>query len=84
MAAGVPVIATLSEGAREIIESEKTGKLVPIGDAEALSNAMCELLSDPHQREHLAANAQRVTRERFSLERMVDATERLYLQALQA
>src|SRR5437870_5500056 len=39
MAAGVPVIATLSEGAREIIESEKTGKLVPIGDAEALSNA---------------------------------------------
>jgi glycosyltransferase involved in cell wall biosynthesis len=36
------------------------------------------LLSDPGQRERLSANAQRVVRERFLLERMLEATEQVY------
>lgn len=82
MAAGVPVIATMSEGAREIIDSDRTGRLVPIRDVDALAGAICELLSDPEQRERLSANAQRAVGERFSLERMVDETEQVYRQAL--
>lgn len=83
MAAGVPVIATMSEGAREIIEGDQTGTLVPIGDVEALAGAISALLSDPQARDRLGANARRVVGERFSLARMVDATERVYLQATQ-
>jgi glycosyltransferase involved in cell wall biosynthesis len=83
MAGGVPVIATMSEGAREIIEPGNTGKLVPVGDVEALAKAMCGLLADPKERARLSAQAQRAVRERFTLERMVNATEQLYRQVLE-
>jgi glycosyltransferase involved in cell wall biosynthesis len=82
MAVGTPVIASMSEGAREIIEDDKTGRLVPISDVEALAKAICELLSDPAQCGRLSANAGRVVRERFSLERMVMETEKVYEKVL--
>jgi glycosyltransferase involved in cell wall biosynthesis len=82
MAAGVPVIATMSEGAQEIIEANRTGRLVPISDELALAGAIDELLSDCKERERLSVNAQRAVRERFSLERMVDETEQLYRAVL--
>jgi glycosyltransferase involved in cell wall biosynthesis len=78
MAAGVPVIATMSEGAREIIKDNHTGRLVPIGDLETLASVISELLSDAKARARLSQNARRDVRERFSLERMVAATERVY------
>lgn len=82
MAAGTPVIATMSEGAREIIEDDQAGRLVPIGDVEALATAIGELLSNREERDRLSAISQRVVRERFSLERMVKETEKVYRQAL--
>lgn len=82
MAAGVPVIATSSEGAREIIEADKTGCLIPIFDTEALANAVSALLDDPKMRERLAANAFREVSERFSLDRMVEKTEQIYHEVL--
>ena len=83
MAAGVPVIATASEGAREIIDDQQTGRLVPIGDGEALADAICGLLADSELLERLSAEAQCRVRERFSLERMLDATEEVYREVLQ-
>jgi len=83
MAAGVPVLATMSEGACEIIDPDQTGRLVPLRDVDALAGAIDELLSDPHECQRLSANAQRAVRERFSLARMVDETEDVYLQVLE-
>ena len=83
MAGGVPVIATMSEGAREIIDNNQTGRLVPIGDVEALARALDELLSDPKKRDRLSESAQRAVRERFSLERMLAATEQVYQQVIE-
>jgi L-malate glycosyltransferase len=80
MAAGVPVIATASEGAREIIQDRETGRLVPIGDTHALAEAIRDLLDNPAERERLAQNAQRDARTRFSLSRMVDRTEQVYTE----
>jgi glycosyltransferase involved in cell wall biosynthesis len=82
MAAGTPVIATMSEGAREIIDDNNTGRLVPIGDVEALAKAIGKLLSDREERDRLSANAERAVRERFSLRRMIEATEDVYRQTL--
>jgi glycosyltransferase involved in cell wall biosynthesis len=82
MAGGVPVVATMTGGAREIIAPDRTGLLVPIGDTEALARAIIELLSDEHQREVLAANARRAVAERFSLDRMVAETEEVYRAVL--
>jgi glycosyltransferase involved in cell wall biosynthesis len=78
MAAGVPVIATASEGAREIIEDNRSGRLVAIGDQGALAKAIDELLNDSTERDRLAQNASAVACEQFSLERMVERTEKVY------
>lgn len=82
MACGVPVVATMTQGAREIIEPNKTGRLVPVGGVEDLAKAMLELLSDRERREKLAENAGQMVAARFSLERMVDETERVYQEIL--
>src|SRR5436190_5533696 len=50
MAAGVPVLATASEGAREIIDDDSSGRLVPIGDITSLAKTIDELLSDESER----------------------------------
>jgi glycosyltransferase involved in cell wall biosynthesis len=81
MAAGVPIIATRSEGALEIIDDEQNGRLVPIADPDALAKAMDQLLSDFEECERLSENGRRVVRERFSLGRMLDATEQVYREA---
>jgi glycosyltransferase involved in cell wall biosynthesis len=82
MAAGVPVVATASEGAREIIEDDQTGRLVPVGDSEAMATAIIELLNDPTERKRLADNALAHVQEKFSLDRMVERTIQVYAAAL--
>ena len=82
MAAGVPVVTTASEGAREIIEDNQTGRLVPVGDSEAMATAIIELLNDPSDRKRLANNALVSVKEHFSLDRMVERTEQVYKDAL--
>ena len=82
MAAGLPVVAAASEGAREIIEDGFSGKLVPVDDAGALAQAIDALLDNPLERSRLGRNAQLVARERFSLARMATDTERVYRDVL--
>lgn len=82
MAAGLPIIATASEGALEILEDGVSGKLVPPDNPEALAEAINKLLDDPLERARLGQNALRVARDRFSLARMASDTERVYREAL--
>jgi glycosyltransferase involved in cell wall biosynthesis len=82
MASGLAVVATATEGAREIIEHGVTGMLVPVGDVESLASVIVELLEDANERRRIGARARETARERFSLDRMVEATERIYLEAL--
>jgi glycosyltransferase involved in cell wall biosynthesis len=84
MAAGLPVVASSSEGALEIIEDGLTGKLVPVDDPEALAQAIIDLLDDPVECSRLGSNAQVAARERYSLERMARDTERVYQEVLAA
>lgn len=81
-ACGVPVVATATEGAREIVADELTGLIVPIGDAQALAAAVVSLLEDEPRRLELGARARESARARFGLERMIEATERIYAEAL--
>ena len=76
MLTGVPVIASETEGAREIIGAASLGKLVPIDSSEKLAEAVIELLSG--NRNDLSLNARRHIVENFSLGRMIDETESLY------
>jgi glycosyltransferase involved in cell wall biosynthesis len=81
MAAGTPVVATRTEGAQEVVEDEVTGLLVPIGDVEKMAESIVRLLKDQEQRKAMGVRAAASARERFSLSRMVDEIERIYLEA---
>ena len=48
MACGTPVVSTDCEhGPREILENGKWGRLMPVGDSEAMAKAIMETLRDP-------------------------------------
>jgi L-malate glycosyltransferase len=81
MAAETAVVATATEGAQEVIEDQKTGLLVPIGDVDRIAEAVTELLANPRKRREMAVHAKQAAHERFSLKRMVDEIERVYLAA---
>jgi glycosyltransferase involved in cell wall biosynthesis len=65
MAAGVPVVATRAGGLNDLIEDGVTGRLVDIGDADAMASAIAGLLQNDIERLRLAKQAQAVARERF-------------------
>ena len=82
MASGLAVVATATEGAREIIENGRTGLLVAVGDREALAASVLHLLEDTHRRALLGSSARDAARERYGLDHMIDLTERLYSEIL--
>jgi glycosyltransferase involved in cell wall biosynthesis len=82
MAAGLPVVATASEGALEIIEDGLTGKIVPADDPDALAETINNLLDDPVECARLGGNARLAARERYSLARMASETEQVYRELL--
>lgn len=82
LACGVPVVATATEGAREVVEDGHTGLIVPIGDSSAMAAAIVSLLEDDERRLAFGASASESARARFGLERMTAETERVYAEAL--
>jgi glycosyltransferase involved in cell wall biosynthesis len=79
MAAKTAVVATRTEGAQEVIEHEKTGLLVPIGDVTRIADAVATLLANKEQRAEIGSRAKQSVSTQFSLQRMVDEIERIYL-----
>jgi len=70
-------------GAPEALEGQEAGYLVPPGNVDALENAVARLLEDAELRLAMSKGARRRA-QRFSLERMVEDVERLYLEILQS
>jgi glycosyltransferase involved in cell wall biosynthesis len=82
MAAGCAIVATATDGAKEIINDEETGKLVSIANPIELSEAIIELLSDENLRQTLGKKAQLNAKEKFSVKIMVAQTEKIYREIL--
>jgi starch synthase (maltosyl-transferring) len=78
MAAGLPVIATKTEGTRELVRHGETGWLVPIGNASELAQAMLELTSDQERRTRWGRQGREVVRRDFSLAAMIRHYVQLY------
>ncbi len=83
MASGVPVVATRVGGVPEIVVDEECGLLVPPSDEAALAAAIARALDDADLRRRLADGG-RLRVKRFSLERTVTETERLYVRLLRS
>jgi glycosyltransferase involved in cell wall biosynthesis len=79
MASGTAVVATRTEGAQEVVTDQQSGLLVPIGDVEELARSIIELLTNTETRKRMAQQASADARSRFSLTRMVDEIEKLYV-----
>ncbi|RPI55804.1 MAG: glycosyltransferase [Acidobacteria bacterium] len=82
MAAGAAVVATRVGGTPEAIMDGVTGLLVEPGDASALAESIARLVRDPALARRLGRAARRHIEDRYSVERMVFATEQLYLNLL--
>jgi glycosyltransferase involved in cell wall biosynthesis len=77
-AAGVPVVATPVGGIRETVVDGETGLLVPPRNPQALAAAIRRLLDDRELAHRLADEARRRVGKRFSEQRMVEETLRVY------
>jgi glycosyltransferase involved in cell wall biosynthesis len=77
LACGTPVVASRVGGIPEQV-GDATGVLVGPGDPEALANAIESLLADPERRRQMGAAGAADARERFSLDRQLDAYLDLY------
>ncbi len=78
MASGTAVVATETEGAKELIDPGITGLLTTVGDWEKLAKAILSLLGDKDRRGSIGNAAQRSVSERANVKRMVEETEAVY------
>ncbi len=83
MGHGLCVVATRVGGMEQAVTDGVSGRLVPPGDAEALSRAIIRLLDRPDARAELGAEARATISQRFLLSDMVSKVEKIYQAALE-
>jgi len=85
MLAGLPVIASRTGGLIDLVVEQKeaatmqpTGQLFPVGDVQALVEALGSLLGDAKRRQRWGASGRARVVQHYSLEQMTDITLRCY------
>lgn len=82
MASGVPVVVTSTTGNADVVENGRSGIVVPPNDGAALADAISDLLADPDRTTEMGAEAQRVARDLYSVDRVVARLADLYERTL--
>jgi glycosyltransferase involved in cell wall biosynthesis len=79
MACAKPLISTeLGTGTSFVNQDKVTGLVVPPKDSSALARAITQILSDKELSQKFAENARRRVEREFSLEKMMQETEKVY------
>lgn len=79
MAAGLPIVATLVGGVNEIIDNNQNGFLVLAKNPKSLAESIAEILNNPAiAAKFSAANTEKI--KEFSTKRMIEETEKIYLE----
>ncbi len=82
-AAELPVVTTATAGALEVVVPEETGLVAQGNSDAALARAMLRLMEmSAEDRQRIGASARRRVLERFTMERMIEGYERVYLELL--
>ena len=81
MSCGVPVVGFDVGGIPELVRPGVTGLLAPAGDADALGNAIGQLLHDSAQRAVMGLNCRRIAAEEYALEVQARRYGALYRKA---
>ncbi len=84
MASGLPVVACAVGGLLDLVETGRTGILVPPSDPEPLAVALRSLYEHPERARKMGREARQEVRAKYSFERMVGAFEDLYATELRA
>lgn len=82
MASGLPVIATRVGGNPELVLEGETGRLVPVGDVEALASALIDDAHAPEADRAAGLAGRWQVERRFSMDSMVAAYRGLYDELL--
>ena len=80
MGMGVPILASNLEGIASVVEHGRHGLLIPAGEVESLSLALVRVLGDASLREQLAANGKQLVLANYTLDRMCEEYENLFLR----
>ena len=83
MAAGKPIVATNGGGVPEIVEDGSTGILVPMGDAQAMADAICKILADPARALEMGIRGRQRAENHFTVELTASKVEAVYRKVLQ-
>lgn len=83
LASGLPLIATDMGGNGDIVNEETNcGILTKYNDPEGLAQAIKKLMDDPGLCARLRENALQAVQDRFNLDKMIEKTYNLYVQAI--
>ncbi|MBI4665159.1 MAG: glycosyltransferase family 4 protein [Nitrospinae bacterium] len=74
---GTPVVATSVGGIPEVIENGVTGILAPVGDSNAMGEALAKILKDPGLKRRLGQEGAK-SAAKFSIEKMTETVLRIY------
>ncbi|OBA96501.1 glycosyl transferase family 1 [Mycobacteriaceae bacterium 1482268.1] len=77
-ASGLPVVATDAGGTREIVIEGITGRLVPIRDVPALTQALLSVINEPARAAAYGKAARTFVEENYSMTRWIEDLDLLY------
>ncbi len=81
-AMGVPCVATNIRGCREVVEQDRNGWLVPLGDVPALADAIVEVLTDNEKARRMGEAGRRLALQRFDEQRVFQIVKAEYCRLL--
>jgi glycosyltransferase involved in cell wall biosynthesis len=82
-ASGIPVVTTLSTGARDAVVPEVTGLLVPPGYPDAICEAVLQLLRNPERRCRMGEAARAWVLQNYVKERVLGLIVRCYMSLIE-
>jgi glycosyltransferase involved in cell wall biosynthesis len=84
MVSSLPCVCTDVGGCRELVEEGLSGYLVPAGDSAAMAGRVRELLRNPGLRERMGSRGRDRILKDFSVARLVERTDRVLREILDA
>jgi glycosyltransferase involved in cell wall biosynthesis len=82
MAVGLPVIGSSIAPIQEMLEQQKTGLIVPLGDPAGYASALKKLISQPELSRQIVKNARRSVEQTFSVRSMVEQIAGVYRELM--
>jgi L-malate glycosyltransferase len=82
MSCGKPLVVTDAGGLGCLVD-DKGGLRVPVGDTQALADALCALIADPSRRKAMGDHNRRRVLETMTWDRVIDRLEEIYIAAIE-